>query len=152
MNWKKNVIVDLDGTIFNLDHRLHFIREKPTNWPAFFRAADRDTPIDEVLQVLYALLAAGYHLVFITGRSNMIEDITRVALEQVELGAGVELYMRREGDHREDSIVKLELLNEAFPEPEDKATILGVFEDRQQVVDMYRAQGLRVFQVADGKF
>jgi hypothetical protein len=30
--------------------------------------------------------------------------------------------------------------------------ILGVFEDRQQVVDMYRAKGLRVFQVADGKF
>lgn len=149
---KKNVIVDLDGTIFDLSHRLHFIQNKPTNWPAFFRAADKDEPITDVLEVLYSLLAAGYHLVFITGRSDMIEDITRVAIEQVELGSEVELYMRKEGDHREDSIVKLELLNRAFPEPEDKDTILGIFEDRQQVVDMYRAQGLRVFQVAAGKF
>jgi len=28
----------------------------------------------------------------------------------------------------------------------------GVFEDRQQCVDMYRARGLRVFQVAKGDF
>lgn len=149
---KKNVIVDLDGTIFDLSHRLHLIQNKPTNWPAFFRAADKDTPIYEVLAVLYALMGAGYHPVFITGRSDMIEDITRVALRDLDLGTEVELYMRKEGDHREDSIVKLELLNRAFPELEDKATILGVFEDRQQVVDMYRAQGLRVFQVAAGKF
>lgn len=149
---KKNVIVDLDGTIFDLSHRLHFIQNKSTNWPAFFRAADKDTPIDDVLTVLYALMKAGYHLVFITGRSDIIEDITRIAIGNIFLGTEVELYMRHEGDHREDSIVKLELLNRAFPEPEDKATILGVFEDRQQVVDMYRAQGLRVFQVAAGKF
>jgi hypothetical protein len=35
---------------------------------------------------------------------------------------------------------------------EHKETIGGVFEDRQQVVDMYRARGLRVFQVDKGHF
>ena len=34
----------------------------------------------------------------------------------------------------------------------DIKKIGGVFEDRQQVVDMLRARGLRVFQVAKGDF
>jgi hypothetical protein len=66
--------------------------------------------------------------------------------------------MRAEGDHREDNIVKSELLDkllkyEGFPnEFPPSVKISGVFEDRQQVVDMYRARGLRVFQVAKGNF
>ena len=58
--------------------------------------------------------------------------------------------MRKHGDYREDSIVKGELLDQAIEEFPGK--IFGVFEDRRQVVDMYRARGLRVFQVAEGNF
>jgi hypothetical protein len=146
------VIVDLDGTIFDLSHRLHFITDKPKNWNAFFKAAKDDTPIKKVVEVIRALDDAGYGLVFITGRSDMIREITQEALNKLFPTTIYDLYMRRDGDNREDSIVKLELLNKAFPESGDKEEILGVFEDRQQVVDMYRAQGLRVFQVATGKF
>jgi len=31
-------VFDLDGTLANIDHRLHFIKTKPKNWPAFFEA------------------------------------------------------------------------------------------------------------------
>jgi len=61
------------------------------------------------------------------------------------------MYMRISGDHREDFVVKAELFDRIkaqYP----KETIGGVFEDRQQVVDMYRARGLRVFQVDKGAF
>jgi len=63
--------------------------------------------------------------------------------------------MRKEGDHREDNIVKSELLDQIltqYPQVKEQFKIAGVFEDRQQVVDMYRARGLRVFQVAKGDF
>lgn len=71
--------------------------------------------------------------------------------EQTMLNVKYEkLYMRRAGDHREDSVVKAELVDEiiqSWP-----MAVTGVFEDRKQVVDMYRAKGLRVFQVAEGNF
>jgi hypothetical protein len=59
--------------------------------------------------------------------------------------------MRNAGDHREDYIVKEELLDQIIARFPGQA-IGGAFEDREQVVTMYRKRGLRVFQVAEGKF
>jgi hypothetical protein len=57
--------------------------------------------------------------------------------------------MRSAGDYRQDSIVKVELLQqirEKHGEP-----FLWI-DDRQQVVDAIRAEGVRVLQVAPGDF
>jgi len=86
----------------------------------------------------------------ITGRSDEIEEQTSLWLNEHYIFVG-DLLMRKAGDHREDSIVKAELLEELRQE-RSGAVIAGVFEDRKQVVDMYRAKGLRVFQVAEGDF
>jgi hypothetical protein len=56
--------------------------------------------------------------------------------------------MRKAGDYRQDAIVKAEWL-EALPE--DQRPVLA-FDDRQQVVDMWRAHGVRCCQVAPGDF
>jgi hypothetical protein len=59
------------------------------------------------------------------------------------------LYMRSHSDHRQDSIVKVELLAQIrkdFGEP------YLWFDDRKQVVDAIRAEGVRVLQVAPGDF
>lgn len=59
------------------------------------------------------------------------------------------LYMRAEGDHRPDWVVKKELfLNEICK----KYDVKLVIDDRQQVVDMWRSLGLTCFQVAEGNF
>lgn len=34
----------------------------------------------------------------------------------------------------------------------DKYNVLGIFDDRQQVVDMWRSLGLKCFQVEPGNF
>ena len=57
--------------------------------------------------------------------------------------------MRATGDQRRDSIVKLEIFDQ---EIRDRYHVIGVFDDRQQVVRMWRALGLTVFQVAEGDF
>lgn len=50
-------------------------------------------------------------------------------------------------------MVKSELLDNIMHEyGEGLGGYGGAFEDRQQVVDMYRERGLRVFQVAKGDF
>ena len=149
-------IFDLDGTLADISHRLHFIEQKPQDWKAFFAACVDDKPIVEVIDVLLALHSRGHEIVIFTGRSDEVEDETVAWLECRRIPFTT-MFMRKAGDHRPDHIVKSELLDSYYGtwKWHDDALgerIAGVFEDRQQVVDMYRARGLRVFQVAEGKF
>ena len=142
MNW----IFDIDGTIADLSHRLHYIKDGKKDWKAFFANCGADAPIPEVIEIARLLTPT---ILLVTGRSDECEyeTINWLHEQMVPFGA---LYMRKEGDYREDSIVKSELLDKL--RGEWGSDIAGVFEDRSQVVQMYRSKGLRVFQVADGNF
>lgn len=152
-------IFDIDGTLADLSHRLHFIQQTPKDWDGFFKACSADKPIPEVIAIAKAL-APNYSIKLITGRSDAVREETSLWLDQQGILFS-DLMMRKAGDHREDSIVKSELLDELmrtyyynhdYYNHAPAEIISGIFEDRQQVVDMYRARGLRVFQVAEGKF
>ena len=54
------------------------------------------------------------------------------------------LLMRSEGDRRPDKIIKLEMAERAGLTPDN---VLCILDDRQTVVDMWRANGFRVMQV-----
>jgi predicted acetyltransferase len=56
--------------------------------------------------------------------------------------------MRKVGDHRKDWIVKAEIWDEI----QKKHNILGMIDDRSQVVDFARRLGHKVYQVAPGEF
>ena len=59
------------------------------------------------------------------------------------------LFMREHNDHRADHEVKREMF---LVEIEDDYDIQFVLDDRKQVVDMWRKEGLPCFQVAPGDF
>jgi hypothetical protein len=59
------------------------------------------------------------------------------------------LYMRSDNDYRADFIVKEELLAQLRA---DGYNPVMAFDDRQQVVDMWRENGLICAQVAKGDF
>lgn len=142
-------IFDIDGTIADCGHRLHYIQDKPKNWKAFYAACVNDAPIWPVINLLKDLQAKN-SIVYSTGRSEECRLQTVAWLTELNLPSH-SLYMRKQNDYREDFIVKEELL-ERIKEVYKTDPVQGIFEDRQQVVDMYRAKGLKVFQVADGKF
>lgn len=142
-------IFDIDGTLADLTHRLHHIQKEPKDWSGFFQDCDADKPIPEVIRLAQALSATDHTIVYCTGRSEDIRKKTEDWLDVWGLPRG-EMFMRKSGDHREDNVVKSELLDRVLDLIGN--VIGGVFEDRQQVVDMYRARGLRVFQVAPGNF
>lgn len=142
-------IFDIDGTLADCTHRLHFIQSKPADWRAFFAACPADQPIEQVIEVAKALQPI-HSIKLITGRSNEIEEQTAQWINDQGIYFS-DLLMRTEGDHREDYVVKAELLDELLKRY-SLSSIAAVFEDRKQVVDMYRSKGLRVFQVADGNF
>lgn len=147
-------IFDIDGTLADISHRLHFIQQKPADWKAFFKACPADKPIKEVVEI-YKALQPEHSIKIITGRSSEIEEETSQWLGDHGMFFS-DLLMREAGDHREDYVVKAELLDNLMKEhywnQDPVKLIAGIFEDRQQVVDMYRSRGLRVFQVAEGKF
>ncbi len=60
-----------------------------------------------------------------------------------------DLYMRFTNDSRIDSIVKQEIYEMCI---KDKYNVLFVLDDRDQVVNMWREQGLKCLQVAEGNF
>lgn len=145
-------LVDIDGTIADLSHRLHFIEKEPADWDGFFAACPDDKPIHEVIDTINQLGESAV-LIMVTGRSERCRVQTEKWLN-LYINGWNGLYMRADGDHRHDDVIKAELLDEIVADKRisSLADITGVFEDRQQVVDMYRAKGLRVFQVAEGKF
>ena len=64
---KKIIICDLDGTIANLQHRLHYIKNadgtkkkyKDADWDSFHKACVDDEPYTDVIQILWNLYDAG---------------------------------------------------------------------------------------------
>ena len=159
------ILCDIDGTIADCSHRLHFIKPSAcadigqgdfvADWDAFFKACVDDKPIHEVIEVIRALHARGGHLItYFSGRSDEVRAETKAWLMRHGLPSG-DLYMRTQGDHRPDHIVKSELFDRFLLDRDIEDCNLGgivAFDDRDQVVKMWRARGVRCFQVAEGKF
>ncbi len=154
----KYMIVDIDGTIANCDHRLHYIQapfwknKEFRDHKSFYEACDKDEPINEVIDVVEKLMN-GYKLVFCTGRPEYLRRKTMKWLEtNIPRLNGVryELLMRASGDHRDDTEVKPELVcGDNGIGPEDTAFII---EDRTRMVIKWRELGYTCFQVNEGDF
>jgi phosphoglycolate phosphatase-like HAD superfamily hydrolase len=145
------VIFDIDGTLSDPSHRIHWVRSSPKNWLAFNRGMSRDPANEDILWMLRTFHDAGCIILIATGRS---EDDRAVTEEWLAGVAGIgehytKLYMRPSKDYRSDDIIKVEILEKMR---EDGYSPTIAIDDRQQVVDMWRAQGLRCLQVAPGDF
>jgi hypothetical protein len=145
---KNIVLCDIDGTICNIDHRVHLLKNKPVDWDAFHKDADKDEPIRDMIY-LVDFLFDHYDIVFVTARSENERKITCDWLEMHNVSYGAALIMRKNNDRRSDDIVKIErALQEGFT-PDRVAFVL---EDRSCVVKAWRAAGYRCLQVAEGEF
>lgn len=107
-----------------------------------------DTCNEPVARVLRQLVANGNTIIVCSGRNDDSYNLTAEWLNSQELPFDM-LLMRKTGDMRKDSIVKKELYDKNI---NGKYHVLGVFDDRDQVVEMWRNIGLTCFQVAYGDF
>ena len=148
MSLHKAIIVDLDGTLCDVEHRVHHVRSKPKNWSAFNQAMDQDQPYFWCLELIAAMKARDYKIYFVTGRDENFREMTEawLARHHVEYD---QLYMRAAMDFREDSEVKEEIY---LAKIELVAQILFVVDDRKSVVERWRKLGLTCLQCAPGDF
>ena len=145
---KKIIIFDIDGTLANIEHRRRFVASKPKNWPAFNRAIPQDTPHEDIVWLAHVMWERGCIVLLASGRGEESREVTEAQMKQF----GVQynhMYMRKAKDSRSDDIVKKEILDQIR---EEHGEPYMVFDDRDQVVSMWRREGVRCCQVAPGDF
>ena len=155
------ILCDIDGVIADCSHRLHFIganpgkceyvpNDAPVDWDAFFAACTDDEPIKHVIRFLQHL--QGYFdIAYITGRPERSRKPTLAWFEKhrVPFVDSITLMlMRADGNHRQDNIVKKELFREFV----NQTRVVAVIENRDQVVEMWRAEGLLCLQPKKGDY
>ena len=150
----KYVVVDLDGTVADCTHRLHFINGETKDWKGFYEACKDDKPIASMIDMVRALNERYYYVIFLTGRSELARNVTQEWLQANNLWNYDDLIMRPLEDYRQDSVVKLEMLNNYIRTNlnNDKEAIGFILEDRATVVKSFRDAGFKVLQVAEGDF
>jgi predicted kinase len=132
-------LVDIDGTVAVMDGRSPYDESR----------VHEDRPNEPVIRVVRALHAAGYRIVFCSGRTDACREDTAAWLVD-HVGVPYDaLHMRKAGDQRKDSVVKAEIFDNHI---RHEYRVVGVLDDRMQVVRMWRGLGLTVLQVAEGDF
>lgn len=133
------VLVDIDGTVALMADRDPYDHAR----------VHLDRPNSAVIETVQALYRAGHEIIFVSGRSSVCRLETEAWLDRNVGVPYVALHMRADGDYRKDSIVKAEIFDQKIRYEFDVTLVL---DDRQQVVDMWRALGLTCLQVAPGDF
>ena len=134
----KAVICDLDGTLAKMVDR------GPFEW---MRVGEDEinTTVGSILDHFHN---NHYKVIIMSGRDSVCREITENWLSNAGIKYDL-LLMRPEGDTRKDSIVKRELFDNHIM---GNYNIEVVFDDRNQVVEMWRDLGLVCYQVAEGDF
>lgn len=148
---KSCIVLDIDGTLANGEHRLHLIKGETKNWGAYFDACFDDKPIMHMLQIVQAL-EKSFVTIFVSGRAERCREQTEKWLAVHGFYTGryqLRLYMRPDGDHRNDDVLKVELLGKLRV---DGYEPIMAFDDRDRVVAAWRSAGIPCAQVAPGDF
>lgn len=149
-------IFDLDGTLALIEHRLHFVKNKPKDWNAFYEACHDDVPNPPVVEAFRAIRKS-YDVWIWSGRSDQVRDKTVAWLHKHDLFNGFwnpyredKLRMRPAGNNVPDDQLKRSWYDDM--NVVDRSRLLGTFDDRDRMVKMWRSVGVTCFQVAEGDF
>jgi predicted kinase len=136
------VIFDLDGTLADISHRVHFVRgTKKPDWESFFAACVDDLPHQHVIETFKAHLDAGHKVRVWSARSDVVRSQTEDWLDRHGIDPRFLQHMRAAGDNTPDATLKRHWLHQEYVKPDI------VYDDRQRVVDMWRSEGVPCFQV-----
>ena len=144
-----DIIFDVDGTLMNIDHRKHFVQDKPKDWKQFIIEMKNDIPRKEIFAIAHEAKANGHRIIVSSGRNERDRELTTRQLASEGLVPDIFL-MRADDDFRSDDLVKKDLLNQMI---EKGFNPILAIDDRNQVVEMWRANDIPCYQcVEDGDF
>lgn len=131
------VCVDIDGTLAHMADRS----------PYDYSKVSTDV-VDETIRGIVNIYSLDAGIIVVSGRKDECRKETELWLRNNKIYFN-ELHMRKTDDNRPDYIVKKEIYNEHI---KGKYNVLFVLDDRDQVVRMWREEGLKCLQVQEGNF
>lgn len=130
-------IFDIDGTLAERKDR------GPFDWDRVYN----DVVVENVREILWSHQENNKRIIICTGRDGISEDETKRWLADNAIFYDC-FYTRKIGDYRKDYVVKEEFWRDIVK----NYYIVGLYDDRNQVVDHARNLGLTVCQVNYGNF
>jgi len=144
-----NVIFDIDGTLADGRAFDFLLDTKPKLWDEWNRKTPEHAPWQPIVNLARDHRRASDSIYYITARAANCRLYTenwlaKHRLDTIHSG----LYMRAAGDHRPDFIIKEEII--LFLK--DQAGIIFdiAYDDRIEVIEMYRRNGIKAHHVANG--
>lgn len=129
---------DVDGTIAKMNGR------SPFDWSK----VSEDLPNMNVIRIAQALSTAGYDIIVCSGRDGAAEMDTRQWMQMHGMPYD-QFWIRPAGSNEKDYVIKERIYRNHI---EGKYNVRGVFDDRDQVVHLWRHLGLTTMQVDYGSF
>lgn len=159
-------IIDLDGTLCNVEHRLHHVRAEKgkRDWKSFFSNILGDSANEWCAEIVRSLSkqqknGPSHVIIYCSGRPDSYRKETIQWLEKNNLhdlnsslpenGKEMVLFMRPRNDSRDDSIVKEIILDFEIL---SRYTPFFAIDDRARVFEMWRKRGIVTLACAKGDF
>ena len=131
-------VIDIDGVLADVRHRLVHLDKRPKDWGSFFRAASKDAPLSEGLDAARRL-AEVYEVVYLSGRPEHLRKDTLAWFRRHGVPEG-ELHLRPRNDFRPARDFKVAMLRR-FSE---RAPVAVLVDDDEAVIEAARAAGFDV--------
>jgi hypothetical protein len=131
-------VVDIDGVLADVRHRLKHLDRRPKDWGSFFRAAPADPPLQVGLDTARRL-AEVYEVVYLSGRPERLRDDTETWLARHRLPAG-QLHLRPQRDFRPAREFKVQMLTTLSR----RAPVAVLVDDDPGVLESARLAGFDV--------
>jgi predicted kinase len=140
---RKAKIYDIDGTLAD---------SVGVRSPYDYTKVHLDKPHSDVIQQMRDDYDLDYALIVLSGREDSCRPDTERWLREetgLPIGSEIPVYMRKTDDSRADYIIKYEMfMQEIAP----YYNVVGIYDDRDQVVRLWRDIGVRCYQVNYGDF
>ena len=131
-------VIDVDGVLADVRHRLQHLDRRPKDWGAFFGAAPDDPPLSAGLEVARRL-AEVYQVVYLSGRPEHCRADTVTWFERHGVPPG-ELLLRPRRDFRPSKDYKVSVLRRLS----ERAPVAVLVDDDPAVLEAARAAGFDV--------
>lgn len=131
---KKAIIVDIDGTFSNNDHRQHLVQGEKKDWKAFSELCVRDSINGWCYDLVNAMIDGGFEILYVSGREERYRDVTEKFIDYYT-GFSSNLFMRQNEDFRADTIIKEEIYRKYI---DGQYEVIFCIDDRPSVCRMWR--------------
>ena len=131
-------VIDIDGVLADVRHRLKHLEKRPKDWGSFFRGAIDDPPLAEGVGAARRL-AEVYEVVYLSGRPERLRRDTETWFRRHGVPPG-ELHLRPRNDFRPAREFKVAMLRRF----QDRAPVAVLVDDDQAVLDAARSAGFDV--------